>query len=124
MRGELTPEEASASFRFVVGDYVTMDTGTGLVHTAPGHGEDDFRTGQREGLPILSPVDEAGRYTTVEKYKGQKVLEANKEIVADLEAVRRAAPSRPGVPARVSPLLAVQEPGHLPRDGPVVRAAR
>jgi isoleucyl-tRNA synthetase len=86
MRGELTPEESAASFRFVVGDYVTMDTGTGLVHTAPGHGEDDFRTGQRDGLPILSPVDEAGRYTNVEKYKGQKVLDANREIVADLES--------------------------------------
>ena len=60
MRGELTPEEASRSFRIVAGDYVTMDTGTGLVHTAPGHGEDDFLTGKREGLPILSPVDEAG----------------------------------------------------------------
>ena len=86
MRGELTPEESAASFRFVIGDHVTMDAGTGLVHTAPGHGEDDFRTGQREGLPILSPVDEGGRYTTVEKYKGQKVLDANKQIVADLEA--------------------------------------
>ncbi|HXM78385.1 MAG TPA: isoleucine--tRNA ligase, partial [Thermoanaerobaculia bacterium] len=86
MRGELTPEEASRSFRIVPGDYVTMDTGTGLVHTAPGHGEDDFATGKREGLPILSPVDEAGRYTTVAKYRGKKVLEANPEIVADLEA--------------------------------------
>ena len=85
-RGELTPEEAAASFRVVLGDYVTMDTGTGLVHTAPGHGEDDFLTGQREKLPILSPVDEAGRYTTVAKYKGKKVLDANPEIVEDLRA--------------------------------------
>ena len=60
-RGELTPEEEARSFRVVLADYVTMDTGTGLVHTATGHGEDDFLTGQREGLPILSPVDEAGR---------------------------------------------------------------
>jgi len=85
-RGDLTPEESAASFRFVLGDHVTMDAGTGLVHTAPGHGEDDFLTGQREGLPILSPVDEAGRYTTVAKYRGKKVLDANAEIVADLEA--------------------------------------
>jgi isoleucyl-tRNA synthetase len=85
-RGELTPEEAAASFRVVLGDYVTMDAGTGLVHTAPGHGEDDFQTGKREGLPILSPVDEGGRYTTVAKYRGKKVLDANPEIVEDLKA--------------------------------------
>jgi isoleucyl-tRNA synthetase len=86
-RGALKPEDAAASFRIVAGDYVTMDTGTGLVHTAPGHGEDDFQTGKREGLPILSPVDAAGRYTDqVSKYQGKKVLEANAEIVADLEA--------------------------------------
>ncbi|HYB53402.1 MAG TPA: class I tRNA ligase family protein, partial [Thermoanaerobaculia bacterium] len=85
MRGELTPDEEARSFRVVLADYVTMDAGTGLVHTAPGHGEDDFRTGQRENLPILSPVDEAGRFTTVEKYKGKKVLDANLEIIQDLE---------------------------------------
>ena len=85
-RGELTPEEEARSFRFVLGDYVTMDAGTGLVHTAPGAGEDDFQTGVRENLPILSPVDAAGRFTTVAKYRGKKVLDANPEIVADLEA--------------------------------------
>jgi isoleucyl-tRNA synthetase len=86
MRGELTAEEEARSFRFVLGDYVTMDAGTGLVHTAPGAGEDDFQTGVRENLPILSPVDGAGRFTTVAKYRGKKVLDANAEIVADLEA--------------------------------------
>ncbi|HEY6146653.1 MAG TPA: class I tRNA ligase family protein, partial [Thermoanaerobaculia bacterium] len=86
MRGELTPEEEARSFRIVAGAYVTMDTGTGLVHTAPGHGEDDFQTGKRENLPILSPVDDAGRYTAVEKYRGKKVLDANAEIVEDLRA--------------------------------------
>ncbi|MEX0880128.1 MAG: isoleucine--tRNA ligase [Thermoanaerobaculia bacterium] len=85
-RGELTPEEEARSFRIVLADYVTMDAGTGLVHTATGHGEDDFLTGQREGLPILSPVDEAGRYTTAGKYRGKKVLDANPEIVQDLKA--------------------------------------
>ncbi len=85
-RGELSPEEAAASFRIVPGTHVTMDAGTGLVHTAPGHGEDDFLTGRREALPILSPVDEAGRFTTVEKYRGKRVLDANPEIVRDLAA--------------------------------------
>jgi isoleucyl-tRNA synthetase len=45
------------------GDYVTTESGTGLVHTAPGHGEDDFRVGQQYGLPVLSPVDDAGNFT-------------------------------------------------------------
>src|SRR5262249_41545801 len=63
MRGELTPEEEARSFRVVAGDYVTMVAGTGLVHTAPGAGEDDFQTGKRENLPILSPVDAGGRLT-------------------------------------------------------------
>ncbi|MGH9443404.1 MAG: isoleucine--tRNA ligase [Thermoanaerobaculia bacterium] len=84
-RGKI--EDPSSVFRIVGADYVTMDTGTGLVHTAPGHGEDDFRTGQREGLPVLSPVDDAGRFTdAVPKYAGKKVLEANKEIIADLKS--------------------------------------
>jgi isoleucyl-tRNA synthetase len=88
MRGELTPEEEARSFRIVTGNYVTMDAGTGLVHTAPGAGEDDFQTGKRENLPILSPVDEAGRFTpAVPKYAGKKVLEANPEIVEDLRAL-------------------------------------
>ncbi|MFY9549646.1 MAG: isoleucine--tRNA ligase, partial [Thermoanaerobaculia bacterium] len=85
-RGELTPEQEARAFRVVLGEHVTMDAGTGLVHTAPGHGEDDFRIGQHEGLPILSPVDEAGRFTTVAKYRGQKVLDANPQIVEDLRA--------------------------------------
>jgi len=85
-RGELSPEDAAKAFRVVLADYVTMDAGTGLVHTAPGHGEDDFQTGKREGLPILSPVDEGGRFTTVAKYRGTKVLEANRQIIEDLRA--------------------------------------
>ena len=73
--------------RIVAADYVTMDAGTGLVHTAPGHGEDDFRTGQREGFPVLSPVDDGGRFTDeVPRYAGEKVLEANPRIVEDLRA--------------------------------------
>jgi isoleucyl-tRNA synthetase len=78
-------DEPAGAFRIVLADYVTMDAGTGLVHTAPGHGEDDFRTGQREGLPLLSPIDDAGRFTDeVPRYRGEKALEANSRIVEDL----------------------------------------
>src|SRR5262249_9582146 len=47
----------------VAADYVSAEDGTGLVHTAPGHGADDFATGKREGLPILCPVGPDGVYT-------------------------------------------------------------
>jgi isoleucyl-tRNA synthetase len=47
----------------VLADYVTLEQGTGVVHTAPGHGEEDFRTGQKYGLTVLNPVDEQGRFT-------------------------------------------------------------
>ena len=49
-----------------------MDAGTGLVHTAPGHGEDDFLTGQREGLPVLSPVDDGGPLHDGREVQGQE----------------------------------------------------
>jgi isoleucyl-tRNA synthetase len=69
----------------VLGDYVTLDTGTGIVHTAPGHGWDDYLTGVRYGLDIYCPVDEAGRFTPeIERFAGRKVFDANPEIVAFL----------------------------------------
>ena len=70
----------------VLGDYVTDDAGTGLVHTAPGHGWDDYLTGVRYGLDIYCPVDEAGRFLpAVEHFTGKKVFDANPEIIAVLE---------------------------------------
>ena len=69
----------------VLGDYVTKDSGTGLVHTAPGHGWDDYLTGVRYGLDIYCPVDEAGRFLPeVDRFAGKKVFDANPEIVAHL----------------------------------------
>jgi isoleucyl-tRNA synthetase len=72
----------------VLGDYVTKDSGTGLVHTAPGHGWDDYLTGVRYGLDIYCPVDEAGRFLPeVDRFAGKKVFDANPEIVARLAEV-------------------------------------
>ena len=48
----------------VLGEYVTLDAGTGAVHTAPGHGADDFNTGMRYGLEIYAPVGPAGKHVT------------------------------------------------------------
>ena len=74
------------AFVVVPADYVTLDTGTGLVHTAPGHGEDDFRTGKVEGIPIVSPLDDAGRYTSeVAELAGVHVFDANPRVTAELE---------------------------------------
>ncbi len=70
----------------VLGDYVTLEAGTGVVHTAPGHGWDDYLTGVKYGLDIYCPVDEAGRYLPeIEPWAGKKVFDANPEIVAFLK---------------------------------------
>jgi isoleucyl-tRNA synthetase len=68
------------------GDYVTTESGTGLVHTAPGHGQEDFVVGQRYGLPILSPVDDRGNFTAeAGKFAGLNVLkDANEAIIQAL----------------------------------------
>jgi len=71
----------------VTADYVTVEDGTGLVHTAPGHGEEDYLTGLKHRLPILSPVDAGGYYTEEAKeWKGQRVFDANPKIVEALRA--------------------------------------
>jgi len=69
----------------VFADYVTLDAGTGCVHTAPGHGEEDYHTGMAHGLEIYAPVDHAGRFTSeVPDYEGVHVFEANEPIVERL----------------------------------------
>jgi isoleucyl-tRNA synthetase len=65
----------------VLADYVTLEQGTGVVHTAPGHGADDFLTGQRYGLDVYAPVGPNGRFTDeVERFSGMQVFEANPAI--------------------------------------------
>ena len=75
---------------FVLGDHVTLDGGTGLVHTAPGHGQEDYQVGLKYGLKVLSPVDEAGRYTEeVPEYKGIKIWDANPLVIERLKELKR-----------------------------------
>ncbi len=64
-------------------EHVTLEAGTGLVHTAPGHGADDYRLGQEHGLPAFAPVDDGARFTDEvhEPWRGLHVLEANPKIV-------------------------------------------
>jgi isoleucyl-tRNA synthetase len=71
----------------VVADYVTMDTGTGVVHTAPSHGAEDFATGQRYKLDTTCDVDAAGRiHNGLPEYDGLQVFKANQPIIELLKA--------------------------------------
>jgi isoleucyl-tRNA synthetase len=75
---------------FLPGDHVTMDTGTGLVHTAPGHGEEDYEIGVKHAIEIYSPVEGDGRFEAeVEHFGGEKVFEANPKIIAFLKGKGR-----------------------------------
>jgi isoleucyl-tRNA synthetase len=71
----------------ILGEHVTLEAGTGLVHTAPGHGAEDYQVGLKYGLEVLNPVDGAGVFTEAAgKYAGKKIFDANPLIVADLHA--------------------------------------
>ncbi len=67
-------------------NYVELETGTGCVHTAPGHGEEDYRAGIEYNLDIYSPVNKFGQFdSTTGKYEGMNIFKANPEIVEDLK---------------------------------------
>jgi isoleucyl-tRNA synthetase len=71
----------------VLAEHVTTESGTGLVHTAPAHGVEDFAVGVKYGLSLDQPVDDNGRYkASVPLFAGRNVREAEKDIVATLEA--------------------------------------
>ncbi|GGD32610.1 isoleucine--tRNA ligase [Malaciobacter pacificus] len=80
--------------KIVLGDHVEMETGTGAVHTAPGHGEDDYKVGLKYGLDVIMPVDAEGKYdetivreklfNDTEKYLGMHVFKANELILEEL----------------------------------------
>ena len=71
--------------RLVLADYVTMDSGTGCVHTAPGFGADDYLTCKRYGMDMVVPVDDQGRHTDYAgKYAGLKTEESNPIILNDM----------------------------------------
>ncbi|MCX7591007.1 MAG: isoleucine--tRNA ligase, partial [Kiritimatiellae bacterium] len=74
------------AFRVVGADFVSTEEGTGIVHMAPGFGEDDYRVGLAEGIPVVCPVDAEGRFTgEVPDYAGRQVRETDEDIIARLK---------------------------------------
>ena len=70
----------------LLGDHVTLEGGTGVVHTAPGHGQEDYEIGLRYGLEVYSPVDSRGRFTReVPEFEGQKIRDADPGVIELLE---------------------------------------
>jgi len=75
------------AFRVVAADFVSTEDGTGIVHIAPGFGEDDYQLGQREGLPIVCPIDEDCAFTAeIPDYQGQFVKDTDTPVIRRLRA--------------------------------------
>ena len=82
--------DAKPAFIILDADFVELDEGTGIIHIAPGFGEEDLALGQAHGLPLITPVDEQGKFTArVKNYAGLNVIEANKPIIRDLKQQHR-----------------------------------
>jgi isoleucyl-tRNA synthetase len=80
-------KDANNAFRIWTGDFVSTEDGTGIVHTAPGFGEDDARVLKGTGVPMICPVDEECRFTSgVSDYAGVFVKDADKGIMERLKA--------------------------------------
>jgi isoleucyl-tRNA synthetase len=72
----------------LLGEHVTLEAGTGCVHTAPGHGQEDYELALKEGLEVYNPVDNYGKYlSTVEFFAGQQVFAANQSVIDKLTEV-------------------------------------
>lgn len=105
----------------ILGDHVTLDAGTGAVHTAPGHGPDDYVIGQKYGLETANPVGPDGAYLpgTYPTLDGVNVFKANDIVIELLKEKARYCMSKNA--AQLSVLLASQNADHFPRDPAVVR---
>ncbi len=78
-------EPDKKAFFVTLGDYVTTEDGTGIVHTAPAFGEDDYNLGRKYGLPVIQPVNEDGQFIAT-PWKGQFVMDADLDIIKWLAA--------------------------------------
>jgi isoleucyl-tRNA synthetase len=81
------PGATEGAYRVVAADFVSTEDGSGIVHIAPGFGEDDFQLGQREGLPAVCPIDEDCRFTAeVTDYQGEFVKDVDTPVIRRLRA--------------------------------------
>ena len=81
---------AEGAFRVLTADFVSTEDGTGVVHLAPGFGEDDYRIGLAEGVPVVCPVDDEGRFTAdVSDYRGRAVKETDTDIMRRLKEEKK-----------------------------------
>jgi len=84
--GFFAAKKSESAFRVIHSDHVTTESGTGIVHMAPAFGEEDYTACQKEGLPIVCPVDDDGMFTAeVPAYQGKRVKDADKEIIGDIK---------------------------------------
>ncbi|NCN86284.1 isoleucine--tRNA ligase [archaeon] len=88
-------KDTENAFQFILGDFVTAEDGTGIVHTAPAFGEDDNIVCRKYKIPMVQPVDETGHFTSeVTDYAGKYIHDTNEEIVIDLKKSGKAIASR------------------------------
>ena len=81
-----TSKKEEGAFRVILADFVELDEGVGIVHIAPGFGEDDYWASKSNNVPLVCPVDEKGRYTDdIKEFKGRKVIEANSDVLRYLK---------------------------------------
>jgi isoleucyl-tRNA synthetase len=82
--------KSKGAFQILCGDFVTTEDGTGIVHIAPGFGEDDYNVMKDSGVPTICPIDAEGRFTSeVGDYQGQFVKDADKQIIKDLKEQKK-----------------------------------
>ncbi len=82
--------EKDGAFKVIHSDHVTMDSGVGIVHMAPAFGEEDYLACQKNGIPLVNPVDDDGMFTTaVGVYAGRRVKEADKDLIAEIKSKGR-----------------------------------
>lgn len=80
-------KKSEGAFKVILAEYVVLDEGTGIVHIAPGFGEDDYWVSKQNNVPLVCPVDEKGRYTDeIKEFAGRNVMEANMDVLRYLKS--------------------------------------